>query len=372
MSDVKDLRDKDIIAEYLQYVDEHYNECKGNASRYKASDSLLRYPRGTEGAEEKFLIVDSWDFIREFNEWANKNYGKELYEETGYELPGDEDTKKYFTNWLNYLTQDMWGFGDEYAVCDCCYKVIRTSPDSYSWKADYWIDYELTCGDCTRENENIRDEYLHTLQNNFKTANTILSDEDLKEAGYERLEHTIYQNGWYGVRDDPEELLKEAQSKYPEGIFVFSICGVGQFHTDFDLWVLTESIETENDEDDERLGVKTIKFKFFDEEIEVRFVKAHYFNGNLFVGAEHYEEEYECYESWCDVTVNLPGMGCEPNEAFLDVNNCPWELITELKKKGYIKDTGITRQSGFCTYPLVEFSEEFLNEIIDLENENEE
>lgn len=254
MSDLKDLRDKDIIAEYLGYVDEHYSECKGDAYRYEASDSLLRYPRCTEGAEENFLIVDSWDFIREFNEWANKNYGKELYEETGYELSESEDAKKYFTNWLDYLTQGMWGFGDEYAVCDCCYKVICTSPDSYSWKADYWIDYELTCGDCTRENKNVRNEYLHTLHNNPKNANTILSDEDLEKAGYERLEYTIYQNGWYSVRDDPEEILKKVQSKYPDGIFVFNIRSNGQFHTDFDLWVLSSSIETENVDDEEKVG----------------------------------------------------------------------------------------------------------------------
>lgn len=49
---MKDLRDKDIIGEYLVYVDENYNKCKGNAYRYEASDSLLRYPKGTDGAEE--------------------------------------------------------------------------------------------------------------------------------------------------------------------------------------------------------------------------------------------------------------------------------------------------------------------------------
>ena len=58
-------------------ADENYNKCKGNAYRYEASDSLLRYPKGTDGAEEMFLIVDSWDFIMEFNSWAKDKYGKE-------------------------------------------------------------------------------------------------------------------------------------------------------------------------------------------------------------------------------------------------------------------------------------------------------
>ena len=107
---MKDLRDKDIIGEYLVYVDENYNKCKGNAYRYEASDSLLRYPKGTDGAEEMFLIVDSWDFIREFNSWANDKYGKELCDETRYDLPENEEDRKYFTTWLDYLTQDMLGF----------------------------------------------------------------------------------------------------------------------------------------------------------------------------------------------------------------------------------------------------------------------
>ena len=105
-----------------------------------------------------------------------------------------------------------------------------------------------------------------------------------------------------------------------------------------------------------------ITFKFFDAEHKARFLSSTYVNnGNLYIGVRTYDEEYEYWEPWCDLTVNLPGMKCEPNEAFIDTNNCAPEIIKTLKKKGYIKETGVTRQSGFCTYPLMEFSEEFLN-----------
>lgn len=47
--------------------------------------------------------------------------------------------------------------------------------------------------------------------------------------------------------------------------------------------------------------------------------------------------------------------------AYIDTNNCPFAL--ELLKYGFAQDTGLTKKSGFCTYPLWVFNEEFLNEI---------
>lgn len=230
---MKDLRDKDIIGEYLVYADENYNKCNGNAYRYEASDSLLSHPKGTDGAEEMFLIVDGWDFIREFHSWANEKYGKELYEETIYDYP--ENDRDYFTVWLDYLTQGMWGFSDEYAVCECCNKAFRTSPDSYSWTQNYWLgDGFIICEDCVREE--YTEGYLESLQNNPKAANTILSDSEMENAGYEKVNTDSYESGWYGRCEDPEEILEKEMENNPDYDYVFSICGSGQFHTEFDLW----------------------------------------------------------------------------------------------------------------------------------------
>lgn len=231
---MKDLRDKDIIGEYLVYVDENCSKCNGNAYRYEASDSLLSYSKGTEGAEEMFLIVEGWDFIREFHIWAREKYGKELYEETNYDYP-ENDNADYFTTWLDYLTQGMWGFSDEYAVCECCNKAFRTSPDSYSWTQNYWLgDGFVICEDCVREE--YAEGYLESLQNNPKTANTILSDSEMENAGYEKVNADSYESGWYGRCEDPEEILEKEMENNPDYDYIFSICGSGQFHTEFDLW----------------------------------------------------------------------------------------------------------------------------------------
>ena len=115
-----------------------------------------------------------------------------------------------------------------------------------------------------------------------------------------------------------------------------------------------------------------ITFRFFDEEHRARFWKSEYANnGNLYVGVVTWDEKCKYWESWGDLTVNLD-MKCKPNEAFLDTNNCAPEIIRILKDKGYIKDTGFIRPSGFCVYPLVVFTEEFLNGMFEEEDEDEE
>ena len=107
----------------------------------------------------------------------------------------------------------------------------------------------------------------------------------------------------------------------------------------------------------------------------LQFVKQNYFNGNLAIEVMSEDEEYGGWEPWCSLTVNLPGFMLDENEAFLDTNNCSKEIIDWIFKNKYAKKIG-QRQSGFCTYPLVEFSKSFMEMIVikeeDLEEEEEE
>ncbi len=47
--------------------------------------------------------------------------------------------------------------------------------------------------------------------------------------------------------------------------------------------------------------------------------------------------------------------------AFIDTNNCPF--ADQLLESGMAMDTGLTKTSGFCTYPLWFFDKDFLKEI---------
>ena len=48
----------------------------------------------------------------------------------------------------------------------------------------------------------------------------------------------------------------------------------------------------------------------------------------------------------------------QKNCAYIDTNNCPF--ADQLLAQGIAIDTGLTKQSGFCTYPLWQFNEDFL------------
>ena len=95
------------------------------------------------------------------------------------------------------------------------------------------------------------------------------------------------------------------------------------------------------------------------------FIKQQYFNGNLNVevycreAANPDENDWEPYGT---LTVNLPGFALSENQAFLDTNNV-YNLCQYILEHGWATETGETSQSGFCTYPLAEFTDEFLNTI---------
>lgn len=184
----------------------------------KIQDSDAYYMFANDDGDD-FLIVDSWDDVHKIQ--------KAL--EPGFEPRNDYDSSvldKYFPG-------STWGFSDSYDICSKCGKLIRTEPDSYSWEPDFFVnDGELVCGDDVRDDP---DAYLKTLYNNPKMANTILTDSDLRNLGFELIKDG-YESGMYDRHDDPEEILEKAKEEHPGMTFVFSISSNGQFATRFELW----------------------------------------------------------------------------------------------------------------------------------------
>ena len=112
--------------------------------------------------------------------------------------------------------------------------------------------------------------------------------------------------------------------------------------------------------------MKPIKFMSqWGTEYDVTFVKKTYANNQrLYVGCLYEDKEYGGYEPYCDVTVNLPDQSLpQGNYAFLDTNNGDSKLFELMQKKGWIKNTGFIGCSGFCRYPIVRFSDKFIEMI---------
>lgn len=61
------------------------------------------------------------------------------------------------------------------------------------------------------------------------------------------------------------------------------------------------------------------------------------------------------------LTVSFGEFIGQKNCAYIDVNNCIF--APQLLDQGIAVDTGFTKRSGFCEYPLWQFKQEFLDEI---------
>lgn len=222
----------------------------------KIHDSEVDFIEAEDEDGNPFLILYEWKDVQALQKVIKPDFE-----------PKDE----YDTSVLDSMENIDWGFADEWSKCDECDKLIRTSPDSYSFKPDYWYSDEhgLLCGDCVRNNHAL--EYAQTLINEPRKANTILGENELEELGFTLIDKD-FENGWYDRHDSPEEILETALEKHPEGAFLFSISGVGQFATQFELWGADIEEEKEVDEKQEQF-----KEEFDDEEIDADSIQVYQF-----------------------------------------------------------------------------------------------
>lgn len=218
MTDNKELTNlaTEILSKDKDSLKEDYDE----KAFYDACNNGDIYCTLAKDEDDKdFLIVDGWKDVSKIQKALKSDF---------------EPKDKYDTSVLDDYIQ--WGFSDEYAVCDKTGKLIRTEPDSYSWTPDFFVNDrtgEIVCGDYVRDNP---EEYIEWLLSNpEERANTILSEDDLEAAGFEKVEGD-YESGWYDRNDSPAEILEKAREEYPDALFIFNITGQGQFAIQYDLW----------------------------------------------------------------------------------------------------------------------------------------
>lgn len=84
-------------------------------------------------------------------------------------------------------------------------------------------------------------------------------------------------------------------------------------------------------------------------------------NNNLYLGLESYDPEFDFFEPYGGITVNvrtLPYL-----HSTVDTNNNSAALISFLIENGIGEPTGDYLRSGFCNFPVFKFSEEKLMEL---------
>lgn len=170
--------------------------------------------------DEPFLIVESWEQVRRLASLA----AVPALVARGADYP-DLDER------VNY------GFSDEYDTCSHCGRLIRTSPDSYSWQPDFIVtDGEILCSECIEADpESIIDE----LKN---TQHPLPPDVNPAEHGWARVNDRAFESGWFpGQNDDPRTIARTLDDL---GIdYVFTIDEPSQFYTRWSVWVPEDRLE---------------------------------------------------------------------------------------------------------------------------------
>lgn len=124
-------------------------------------------------------------------------------------------------------------WSDEWTSCSGCGGLLRTTPDSYSWKMFGKVeDGEVYCGECLKKDAV---SFLESLEGKDSNCNTIttINPEDY---GYVLIQDG-FENGWHpGQNDNPKEIaakLKECGiSRY-----LFNLDSQGQFDMRFSVYV---------------------------------------------------------------------------------------------------------------------------------------
>ena len=81
---------------------------------------------------------------------------------------------------------------------------------------------------------------------------------------------------------------------------------------------------------------------------------------SLAINLEWLNPESGMLEPFAMLTVSFGEFIGAKNCTYIDTNNCPF--AEQLLECGIARNTGFTKESGFCKYPLWEFKEDFLKE----------
>jgi hypothetical protein len=182
--------------------------------------------------------------------------------ETGY-----EDKPLLCSNW-NKLSDKFYsftekhinlGWDDEWMHCDCCYKAVRSIPNSYDWEKSYILvnDCEIMCKECIVD---YIDEVIDEYKNNKKKVLPswflpYLEKKGFKQYNKDSVENPIlffsnlsfiidslhktkgfYESGMHEhMTDTPDKALEKLDtSKY---IYIFILSGVSQFYISWDMYI---------------------------------------------------------------------------------------------------------------------------------------
>lgn len=185
---------------------------------------------------KRFWIIEAYgNVIEKFNEWLQySEYLKYVQEESGWnEVRYDDDSL-----WFDYLTDENWGYSDEYMKCHHCMNVININPSS--GLPDNYLIYEgdLSCEECIRKDP---EGYIESRFVNYDTgtdnlpADSIFSEKEWEDFGFVKVIDNL-EVGMYGWYDDPKEFLNGLITLNQKANYICRIKSQNPFEVCYQIW----------------------------------------------------------------------------------------------------------------------------------------
>ena len=152
------------------------------------------------------------------------------------------------------------------------------------------------------------------------------------------------------------QYCENCQNGNPASVLSLIGCNIYDEHLDHE--------DTRSEKTDE---IPKVKLKAFDKEWEllpeVTAILVPDFMGReqLNIGINLYTEDENGLKAFAELTKHFNEFIGQKNCAYVDTNNCPY--ADQLLEQGIAIDTGLTKQSGYCSYPLWLFNEDFLKSV---------
>jgi hypothetical protein len=223
-------------------LDAALNSAKTNQGRWRVEEVQINsngYAEpGYADPESGIIALGNWNTVSHYNRDANQ-------------FEDDDDVMQRLSRILEKMGVEL-EWNDEWATCDDCGKLVRTSPDCYGWQQSYsCLDGYFVCHNCIDPVE-----HLENLEGEDDHCNTI-SHIDPAEHNYVKLNDRSFENGLYGGQCATPTVIGASLRERGVNRYLFSIDSVGQFDLGFSVYVheseytdgLLEDAKTDSDED---------------------------------------------------------------------------------------------------------------------------
>ena len=119
---------------------------------------------------------------------------------------------------IDWFTDGNYGYTDEYYICEDCHAIFMQPSVDYSYYKEGIVfegefDTVCCCTNCLKEYHS--EEYIESCKNNPKKLIIMYSKDDIISMGWNIVNDKEYENGMYGINDNPEKILEHYQTSTP-------------------------------------------------------------------------------------------------------------------------------------------------------------